>query len=305
MVSQMRNLDSRHRDHNLVFGRDQCVYRLVDTSGVFACGRIRLLSAGIPNAPNASCSSSPRSCPKHGQPTAQNKANLRGVSSLKSQVSGRRGQDQACSDFKLHTSDFTLPACKTKPIPAEQEPCELFCRKGVMKVVGSLPARRNKANLAGRADGGHSPPYGLMIPPLRVGSLALSGHRRVGVPGTPRSASGETIDAVGNCKALDSPGWPLVQNKANLQGAIRVISLVCIDGYTRDWKTVPQRKQSQFGMGECVKCEVSSAEPEKPGVAPSDFKLHASNLRLSACKTKPICGGWGRTGIEEIGRKIV
>ncbi len=94
---------------------------------------------------------------------------------------------------------------KTKPISAGQDPCELLCRKGVMRGVGGFPAEQNKANLSGRASGGRGPPCKLMIPPLRGGSLSLWGHRRAGVPGTPRRAAGATADGAGDRKTLDSP----------------------------------------------------------------------------------------------------
>jgi hypothetical protein len=50
-------------------------------------------------------------------------------------------------------------------------------------------------------------------PPGR--SFALWSHRRMGVPGIPRSLQGESIDAAVGGKAVNS-GWGIVQNKANL-----------------------------------------------------------------------------------------
>jgi hypothetical protein len=61
---------------------------------------------------------------------------------------------------------------------------------------------------------------GMEIPAPRAGSLALWGHRHIGVLCAPGSGAGSTTGAVGGPRAENS-GWAIVQNKANFASLVQ------------------------------------------------------------------------------------
>jgi hypothetical protein len=90
-------------------------------------------------------------------------------------------------------------------------------------VVGEaqVPARRKNGARGKMGKKSHArvenPPYesaGTKIPPLRGGSLALWCHRRVGVLRTRGNTPASVIGPAAGRKTL-TPGWRVVQNKAN------------------------------------------------------------------------------------------
>ncbi len=134
------------------------------------------------------------------------------------------------------------------------------------------------------------------IPALRAGSLTLWSHRHVGVRGTPGSVPGPATDAVGGHKAVNS-GWPIVQNKANLNRTVAALTAVLAGSYEEYTRMIGPRKQSQFapacsgpvrafrGTG------ILRVPPDRGRNAhPAKKRLTASLQTRLARKTKPICG---------------
>ncbi len=135
-------------------------------------------------------------------------------------------------------------------------------------------------------------PAGVKIPALRAGSLTLWSHRHMGVRCTPGSAPGSATDAVGGHKAPNS-GWPIMQNKANLNRTAAALTAVLAGSYKECTRMMGPREQSQFASA----CSVPVRAFQSTGIlrVPPDRgrDAHPTKKRLTAplqtglaCKTR-------------------
>jgi hypothetical protein len=233
------------------------------------------------------------------------------VSSLTFQGSGRRGRTRHAltSNCTLHTSNSPPNgpvggvACKTKPICRQAEPVQSpWQEKG-------YESYRRFAGWAKQSQFGR-PGEWWAQPTLRDDS-APAGREFAALEPSARRCAGHTPERVrrnGRWRRPENarlPGRPLVQNKANSRETRRAITPVRTRSYERNRRTVPQPKQSQSGVGKRVRWEFQAPrrKGQTAGLPTSNFTLQTSNF-LRAKQSQFWCG-WGRTGIDENGRKIV